>query len=977
MGVSRAGGPDVSVVVISHNDAGRLLRAVGSVLRQTLRHIEVIVVDDASTDDTERVARRMRGIRYIRRDTNSGGCGAPRNDGLDAARAPYIMFLDSDDELPRHACKSLLAEIERTGADFVTGQISRLFEATGRTARYYPSLFQKRRVVEGIRAEPEMFLDSFSTNKLYSVDFLRRWNLRFREDLHYEDHVFTADLYCAASRFAVVPWPVYLWHREAGAGTSISLSLKDIDNVRHRILAAQAADHILRRSAVVELSDLVAERQHRFIRQDLRVYLNAAPSFDVVWAKEFVTLVRPYLQQLEPGVLDRAEPMMRVCCRLILANRIDDLRVAARSLTGAKAAPRAAVSRDGRTYWGGEADPELDITRMRLAELPFAAARIRHEVTEASVRGSVLSLTIRTFDPFAVLDRVPAATGPLVGEAVLMIGPRHRVRLSLHRPPEGDYLSHVDVDLAEVKLGVIGWDGYRDPRIGFTRADGQTTSERLLVDPSLPPMTLSTPGHQVTVRPDGTSAILRIVWRRTGLRRHAPRLLTVRRRLLKRIARHKPMVYKGLVRVLPQRRDLVLFEADCGKGYTGHPRYIYEEIRRRKLPLKAVWSVSANPSNFPSDVTTVRRMSWRYLWTMARAGWWVDSHGLPLSLPKPAGTRYLQTWHGQTIKTVGLNSPDLRGDFAGPREQWRANVARWDALVSPGAEFERVFIPSNEYAGRVLRYGSPRCDVLVHGDADAVRRAGRKLDIPADRKVLLYAPTYRDRSKYSGRSVRVDLEQLAEELGDEWVMLLRTHPVERFTVPEHLRHFVRPAGSYPEINDLMLAADALLTDYSSVMCDYAITGKPIILFIDDWEEYRRAERGLNYDLPSIAPGPCVTTTEELVQAMRALHPGSPTDRRRANGQPVNGWDPERYAAFRRMWCADEAGHAAAHVVDAFFHEFTHRFSDFSDLSSSSAASDSVASPAAPTSTASTASGASTTSAASAPSDNFDASLGRP
>ncbi len=893
MGFARPKRPDVSVVVITHNDAARLPRAVGSVLAQSLRNIETIVVDDASTDGTERVVRRMRGVRYIRRDANSGGCGAPRNDGLDAARAPYIMFMDSDDELPRHACKSLLAEIERTGADFVTGQISRLFEETGRTARYYPSLFQRRRVVEGIRAEPEMFLDGFSTNKLYSVDFLRRGHLRFREDLHYEDHVFTADLYCAAARFAVVPWLVYLWHREAGQGTSISLSLKDIDNIRHRILAAQAADDILRGNS---LADLVADRQHRFVRQDLRVYLNAAPSFDVVWAKEFASVVRPYLNQLEPGVLDRAEPMVRVCCRLITLDRIDDLRMAARSLTGARAAPRAALVRDGRTYWGGEADPDLDITRLRLAELPFNATRIRHEVTEATVRGTVLSLTIRTFDPFGVLGRFPC-------EADLVIGRGRRVRLSPHRTPEGDHLSQVDVDLADVKLGVVGWDGFHDPRIAFTREDGQTTTDRLLVDPALPPIAVSTQGHHVTVRPDGTSAVLRIVWRRRGLLRHAPKLLAVRRRLIKRIGRHKLTVYKGLIRVLPRRHDLVLYEADCGKGYTGHPRYIYEETRRRRLPLKAVWSVSANRSHFPSDVTTVRRMSWRYLWTMARAGWWVDSHGLPLAFPKPPGTRYLQTWHGQTIKTVGLNSPDLRGDFAGPREQWRANVARWDALVSPSAEFERIFVPSNEYAGPVLRHGSPRCDVLVHGDAQAVRRARRKLDIPADRKVLLYAPTYRDRSKFSGSSVRVDLERLAEELDHEWVMLLRTHPVERFKVPEHVRHFVRPAGSYPEINDLILAADALLTDYSSVMCDFAVTGKPIILFIDDWDEYGRAERGLNYDLPAIAPGPCVTTTDELIEVL---------------GIDGHGRDGERYAAFRRMWCADEAGHAAARVVDAFF-----------------------------------------------------------
>ncbi|NUR93565.1 MAG: glycosyltransferase family 2 protein, partial [Nonomuraea sp.] len=156
--------PDCTVVVISYNDAARLPRAVRSVLRQSLRDLEVIIADDASTDATPEVAARLVAsdprVRYLRRESNSGGCGAPRNDGIDAASAPYVMFLDSDDELPKHACKSLLAEIERTGADFVSGQISRLFESTGRLHPYYPTLFARRRVIEGIREEPEMFLDS-------------------------------------------------------------------------------------------------------------------------------------------------------------------------------------------------------------------------------------------------------------------------------------------------------------------------------------------------------------------------------------------------------------------------------------------------------------------------------------------------------------------------------------------------------------------------------------------------------------------------------------------------------------------------------------------------------------------------------------------------------------------------------------------------------------------------------------------------
>ncbi|MEQ4715099.1 CDP-glycerol glycerophosphotransferase family protein [Nonomuraea sp. B19D2] len=873
--------PDCTVVVISYNDAARLPRAVRSVLGQSLRDLEVIVVDDASTDGTPEVAARLmerdRRVRYLRRPVNSGGCGAPRNYGIDAADSPYVMFLDSDDELPRHACKSLLTEIERTGADFVSGQISRLFEPSGRLKPYYPSLFARRRVVAGIRREPELFLDCFSTNKLYDVRLLRDRLVRFPEDVLYEDHVFAAELYAVSRRFAIVPWVVYHWHR-APANDSISQRVGDLDNVRQRVLAARLSDDVLWERGA---GDLVPHRQHRFLRQDLRVYLNPLPARDLVWVKEFASLVRPYLEEIPGWVLDGMEPLDRVCCQLILDDRTEELRVAAASLNGARSAPRAAVQLDGRTYWGTSVSPGMDITKLHLAELPFSESRLRHEVSEIcsdiSSGGERVRMVVRTYDPFGAL--------PLDWTAFLQLG-TEKIPIKPEPSGEGGYVSEVTFTPT----------GKCAPRIGFTRtSDGHTTTDRLIADPRTEPIELA--GCAVTV--EGYAAYLCV---RPGAR---PFLWRAGRALIRRLntPENKLRAYKLLIKVLPPRRNLALFESDVGKGCDGSPRAIYEELRRRELPIDVVWSVARGRKNFPPGARLVRRGSWAYIWTMARAGIWVDSHGFPLDYPKPRGTRYLQTWHGQGIKSIGFDAPDLRTDFDQPRAQWRAAVARWDALVSPSAEFSRLFLPANGYTGKVYRYGTPRCDALVRGEAAGDVR--ERLEIPRGRKILLYAPTYRDRAKGGGRSVRVDLELLAAELAGEWVVVLRTHPVERYGPPEHLRHFVRDAGSYPEINDLMLASDALLTDYSSLMCDYAITGKPMVFFIDDWDDYRLSERGVYHDLPAIAPGPCVTTTEELVAVIRRL-------------PEAHAAFAGRYAAFRALWCADERGDAAARIVADFF-----------------------------------------------------------
>ena len=902
-------GPDdplVSVIVISYNDAERLVRAVRSVLAQTLRALEVIVVDDASTDGTADAIAAIDDprVRYVRRRANSGGCGAPRNDGLSRIRAPYVMFLDSDDELPRHACKSLLAEIERTGADFVTGQLARLYEENGRTRRYYPELY-RRRVVHGVREDPEMFLDCFSTNKLYRAAFLRREGLWFREDLRYEDHLWSTRLLCAARRFAVVPWVVYLWHRAPEGGpyrVSISRGVHDLGNLADRVRMAQLCDRHL---VSAGFADLLAARQRRFLRQDLRVYLNeAVPVAPVSWIEGLQRIVRPYLAEIRPEAYEGIDPLIRVCCHLVAHGTPEELREAARSLTGPRVPPRHAVRVGGRTYWGTVPEPGRDITACRMAELPFSAARLRHEIERVTAAGGRLGLVVRTYDPFGVL-------GDGVGERfdVHLRVRGLRVPLAPERHPDGGYLSRVELDLAEVPLPRHGFTGHCVPRVVVTRrADGHATRDVLLLPPAADPAVLHAAGHEVTVRPEGHAGVLRLDWRYAG-RPH--RMHRLRRRVTAALVRRlgsgevKLAAYKVLIHVVPRRRDLVLFEADCGRGYTGNPRYIHEEIRRRGLPLRAGWSTSRGRRGFPDGVTLVRRWSWRYVWTLARAAYWVDSHNLAPAFPKPRGTRYLQTWHGQGIKTIGFDAPELRGDFEEPRRRWRAAVARWDALVSPGAEFERLFVPSNGYTGPVLRYGSPRCDVLVRGDAETARRVRAELEIPDGVRVLLYAPTYRDAGK--GRSVRADLRMMAEALAGEWVVILRPHPTERYQVPQEVRHFVRPAGGHPEINDLILASDALLTDYSSVMCDYAVTGKPMLFLIDDWEEYRRTERGVYHDLPAIAPGPCLYGTEEVIDALRDL-------------DAVSAAYAARYAEFRRTWCADEKGDAAARVVDAFFGE---------------------------------------------------------
>ncbi|MCC3779033.1 CDP-glycerol glycerophosphotransferase family protein [Streptomyces sp. UNOB3_S3] len=926
--------PEVSVVVIVHNDAGRLPRAVRSVLGQSLRRLEAIVVDDCSTDGTPRVARELAAgdprVRLLRLPVNSGGCGAPRNAGLAAARAPYVMFLDSDDELPRHSCKSLLLAAEETGADLVTGEVTRLFEESGTTALWYPELFGDARLVAGLPSAPEYLLDHLSTNKLYRADFLARHGLRFPEDLHYEDQLFSAQALTLARSFAVVPWPVYTWRLadDPAVGPSISSSRHKLRNVADRIAVARRVDAFLEESGHAGLRPA---KDAKFLRHDLRLHLGDLPFRDRPWAEEFAALVAPYLAGIAPAAWETVPREQRVCQYLLLAGRLAEAAECARTLDRPLIAPRHTV-RDtaGRRYWGRElpqderAARELDITAWRLDDQPFTTAPLRHEVTRVEPAGSRLRLTLRTYDPARLL------AGPVPVTAELRVAATAEPLVVPFRYEEGGEESEeeggeaaeartarAEIDLRRMPLGPTGFRGRRHPHVVLTR-QGLTRTDPLLAPAPAPSLRARIGGHLVRAGCEGHGAgRFELTWERTGALGRAEALAPGRagtlrsaRRLIRRATgpRAKALAYHEL-RKLPIDDRLVVFEALEGRGYADSPRYIHEELVRRGLPLRAVWSYSGDRSSFPEGVELVRRGSWEYARTVARARYWVDSHGFPASFAKRTGTRYLQTWHGQAFKHMGFDIPELR--LAGPerRRRHHATVARWDALISPSEEFERTFVRANDYAGRLLRTGLPRNDVLVRWNEpeqrDRAARTRERLQIPDGRKVLLYAPTFRDGERGSGASIRADLAKLADAVGEEWTVVVRPHYYERFTVPRELGHAVRDGREFTDLNDLQLASNALLTDYSSVMFDYANLGRPILLYTDDYEDYRSVSRGAYYDLPDIAPGPMLATTEELAAALRDLA----GVRERWAGA---------YARFQERFNPLETGWSSKAVVDMFF-----------------------------------------------------------
>jgi glycosyltransferase involved in cell wall biosynthesis len=554
--------PDVTVTVIVYNDAERLPRAVASLRRQTLRDIEIIISDDHSTDDTPRVAAELAAqddrIRYHRLPRNSGGCSAPRNAAIELARAPFLMFLDSDDELPDDACRTLLETLRADDTlDFAMGAVERVRSDTGAVSAWFPHLFERDRTVRGIRGEPGLLFEHLSTNKMYRRSFIDRHKLRFPLGIHYEDQLFSAQAYVLAGAFAVTTRPVYRYYfapYEAEEAATISNQRHRIENVRDRVGVARLIDAFLRESGH---QDVGPDKDYKFLRHDLRLYLGDLPYRAPGWIKQFADETTPYLATLSPRAFERLPRDQRVTIRLVRDGRYEEARLAARGL-GRDVAPREVTeAADGRVYWGGllPADPdaarELEITDLALRTRPFRTALLRHEVTRVEAApGCRVTLAVRTYDPGRQLPM-----GPVVATVHLAPG-RRRLSTSFRLDPvrPGVFEGTVTIDLAAVPLPPHGFSGVRHPVLAITRHRQHNTG--LLLAPLDFPRMVKRIGyhrgvaeHTVTVEPEGHGAgRIEVRWERAGLLARAEPHLPALRRIAGPGLRRARGLVRGLTR---------------------------------------------------------------------------------------------------------------------------------------------------------------------------------------------------------------------------------------------------------------------------------------------------------------------------------------------------------------------------------------------------------------------------------------------
>lgn len=339
------------------------------------------------------------------------------------------------------------------------------------------------------------------------------------------------------------------------------------------------------------------------------------------------------------------------------------------------------------------------------------------------------------------------------------------------------------------------------------------------------------------------------------------------------------LLYKLATKLLPIKRKMILFESNAGRNYTGNPKYIYEEMVKRGLDhhYECVWIVRKTDTVIPGNRVIVRRLSMRYLFYMAVAQIWVFDCRQPYFVIKRKQQTYIQTWHGTPLKRLAMDMEviNMGGelDLANYQEGFINSTRKWDVLLSPNTYSSHIFRRAFAFDKTMLEIGYPRNDILVNSGAEQIALLKDKLKLPHDKKIILYAPTWRDDEYHSADEFRfnlqMDLNVMAAELSDEYMMILKVHYLvkENFDATVY-DGFVQYFSAEQDIQELYLVSDILITDYSSVMFDYSLLRRPMIFYTYDYEHYADNIRGFYYDLADEAPGPLVRHTNELIDAIR-------------------------------------------------------------------------------------------------------------
>lgn len=324
-------------------------------------------------------------------------------------------------------------------------------------------------------------------------------------------------------------------------------------------------------------------------------------------------------------------------------------------------------------------------------------------------------------------------------------------------------------------------------------------------------------------------------------------------------------------------KKTIIFESFNGKLPSDNPYYIWMEIEKElseNKEWKIYWGIkkgllSEAKIKFP-EINFISRFSMKWLWHMTTASYWVFNSRMPHWLKKNKKTVYIQTWHGTPLKKLGINIETVKMPGAITslyHQNFIKETKRWDYLIAPNQYSMDIFKDAFKFENKFLSIGYPRNDILVQkkDDNKFIEKLKEKIIGHSKGRIFLYAPTWRD-DYYIEKGVYkfnlpFSLEKLLQKMRSSDTLIIRPHYLVKDLIDISGYEDRVLVCSDTEINELFLISDLLITDYSSVMFDYSILLKPIMLYAYDFEHYKDELRGFYVDIEKNSPGEFIKSEE--------------------------------------------------------------------------------------------------------------------
>ncbi len=359
-------------------------------------------------------------------------------------------------------------------------------------------------------------------------------------------------------------------------------------------------------------------------------------------------------------------------------------------------------------------------------------------------------------------------------------------------------------------------------------------------------------------------------------------------------------------RVFPIRKNRIAVCSFEGRsGFNDNPKYIVMELHKRRPDLEIIWLVNETGKAFPDYVKEKKNTLWNRAYYLTTSKVWIDNYRKPYGTRKRKGQFYLNTWHGMIgFKTIGLWRGKAFSKMAYLVSKNDSDMV--DYFLSDSLFCTEYFPKGLVYDGPFLEVGTPRCDILLQNREDQKQAFRRKYNLPESCKCIMYAPTFREKSDAGKRSTYLEnysldfdqlLNNLASKFGGEWYVCLRFHPqlasVAGNLPNDGINNRVVNVTQEEDMYELMVAMDALITDYSSCAMDAELMHIPIFVYVDDLKEYRNSRGDFVWSITESCRG-YAPINETIFQNVRATLPFSVAHNNEELSEDIHSFDGAEY-----------------------------------------------------------------------------------